>query len=112
MAAKTKAQVIFDNHKPAFVVLQYKDYLALTGQQKLLPDKPEFVPFVLSKYIKNPVRLKRIESGLSQKELAELLSVTQGYISRIESRNFQVTAALLDKVVATISKQKKIKRKK
>ncbi len=112
MATKTKAQVIFDNHKPAFVVLQYKDYLALTGQHSYLPDKPEFVPFVLSKYIKNPVRLKRIESGLSQTELAKLLGVTQGYISRIESRDFQVTAGLLDKVTAAINRQKKMKRKK
>ena len=43
----------------------------MTGQQTLSPDKPEFVPFVLSEYIKNPIRLKRIEAGLNQKELAK-----------------------------------------
>jgi DNA-binding XRE family transcriptional regulator len=107
-----QAQVIYNNDKPAFVVLQYKDYLALTGRQTL-SNKPEFVPFVLSEYIKNPVRLKRIEAGLNQKELAKLLGVTQGYISRIESRNFQVPAALLAKVTATISnKRKKTAKKK
>ena len=102
----SQAQVIYNNDKPAFVVLPYKDYLVLTGQQNL-GDKPEFVPFVLSEYIKNPVRLKRIESGLNQKELAKLLGVTQGYISRIESRDFQVPADLLNKVSSAINIGKK-----
>lgn len=107
----SQAQVIYSHDKPAFVVLPYKDYLAMTGQQKL--DKPEFVPFVLSEYIKNPIRLKRIEAGLNQKELAKLLGVTQGYVSRIESRAFQVPTALLNKVSDAISsgKKKSAKRK-
>ena len=106
----SQAQVIYSHDKPAFVVLPYKDYLAMTGQQKL--DKPEFVPFVLSEYIKNPIRLKRIEAGLNQKELAKLLGVTQGYVSRIESRGFQVPAALLDKVSAAINSRKKLTKRK
>jgi transcriptional regulator with XRE-family HTH domain len=70
------------------------------------------VPFVLSEYIKNPIRLKRIEAGLNQKELAKLLGVTQGYVSRIESRSFQVPATLLDKISHTLdSKKKSAKRK-
>ncbi len=109
----SQAQVIYNNDKPAFVVLPYKDYLVLTGQQNL-GDKPEFVPFVLSEYIKNPVRLKRIEAGLNQKDLAKLLSVTQGYISRIESRNYQVPSELLEKVSMAVgkTKHKKLQKKK
>ncbi len=106
----SEAQIIYNQDKPAFVVLPYKDYLKLTGQQKL--DKPEFVPFVLSEYIKNPIRLKRIEAGLNQKELAKLLDVTQGYVSRIESRGFQVTAELLDRVGLAIGTKKKKSAKK
>ncbi len=105
----SQAQIIYNNDKPAFVVMPYKDYLAMTGQQKL--DKSEFVPFVLSEYIKNTIRLKRIEAGLNQKELAKLLGVTQGYVSRIESRSFQVPSALLDKVSSAISSKKKISAK-
>jgi transcriptional regulator with XRE-family HTH domain len=73
----------------------------------------DYVPFVLSEYIKNPIRLKRIEAGLNQKELAKLLGVTQGYVSRIESRGFQVPVMLLDKASAAISsgKKKSTKRK-
>ncbi len=103
----SQAQVIYNNDKPVFVVLPYKDYLAMTGQQTLSPDKPEFVPFVLSEYIKNPIRLKRIEAGLNQKELAKLLGVTQGYISRIESRDFQVPSLLLEKVKTAINGKRK-----
>ncbi len=94
----TKAQVIFDNGKPRFVVLPYADYVALTGNDaKPLPDDNEFVPFVLSDYIKNPIRVMRIEAGINQEQLAKRLDVTQGYISRIEGRNFQVSAKLLER---------------
>ena len=70
------------------------------------------VPFVLSEYIKNPIRLKRIEAGLNQKELAKLLGVTQGYVSRIESRSFQVPTTLLDKVSNAIDSKKKYAKRK
>ncbi len=102
----SKAQVIFDNGKPAFVVLRYQDYVRLTGEKPTQePDKAEFVPFVLGDYIKNPIRLKRIECGLTQESLAKLLGVTQGYVSRIESRNFKVSTNLMDKITAAINKQ-------
>lgn len=101
-----KAQVIFDHGKPAFVVLSYKDYLRLTGDKvEQQSDDAESVPFVLGDYIKNPIRLRRIEAGLNQEQLAKLLNVTQGYISRIESRNYVVTDTLMQRVVAAIAKR-------
>ncbi len=103
----TKAQVIFDNGKPRFVVVPYADYVALTGNAaKPLPGDNELVPFVLSDYIKNPIRVMRIEAGINQEELAQRLGVTQGYISRIESRNFQVSAELLARVNAALTPHK------
>jgi ribosome-binding protein aMBF1 (putative translation factor) len=102
---KTKPQVIFDNGKPAFVVLRYEDYIRLAGEDAQ-PNDNEFVPFVLGDYIKNPIRVARIEAGLSQQELASLLAVTQGYVSRIEGRNFKVTNELLNRVKSTISKER------
>jgi predicted transcriptional regulator len=68
----------------------------------------------LSNYIKNPIRLKRIEAGLNQQRLAKLLGVMQGYISRIESRNYQVTNALMERMKSALTKkgnksQKKVK---
>ena len=102
-----KAQVIFDNGKPRFVVLPYADYVALTGDDvKHMPDDNEFVPFILSDYIKNPIRIMQIEAGINQKELANRLGVTQGYVSRIQSRNFQPSAELLARVNEALTPRK------
>lgn len=47
----------------------------------------QYVPFILEDYVKNPLALARINAGVSQKELAKLLKVSQAYISKIESSN-------------------------
>lgn len=92
----TKPQIIYEHDKPAFVVIPYSDYVELTGTAKSEDD--EYVPFVISDYIKNPIRIARIEAGLSQAQFAERLGVTQGYVSRIEGRNFKATDKLMIKV--------------
>ena len=48
-------------------------------------DDDEYVPFILEDYVSNPVALARINAGVTQKELAKLLKVTQAYISKLES---------------------------
>jgi DNA-binding XRE family transcriptional regulator len=104
-----RPQIIFDNGEPAFAVIPYDEYVALTANLRARPKTKddEYVPFVLSDYIKNPVRVARIEAGLTQKELAKLLKVTQGYVSRIESRNFKVTPALTNRVAKAIRGRRK-----
>ncbi|MCX7170499.1 MAG: helix-turn-helix transcriptional regulator, partial [Proteobacteria bacterium] len=94
-----RAQIIFDEGKPAFAVIPYDEYVALTVNKAKKPKTKddEYVPFVLNDYIKNPIRVARVEAGLTQKELARRLKVTQGYISKIEGRNFDVTPALMDR---------------
>jgi ribosome-binding protein aMBF1 (putative translation factor) len=91
-----KPQIIYEQDKPAFVVIPYADYIELTSSTKF--DDNEHVPFVLSDYIQNPIRVARIEAGLSQMQLAERLGVTQGYVSRIEGRNFKISDKLMLKV--------------
>lgn len=104
---KAKPQVIFDQGKPAFVVLRYEDYLTLAGGElECLPDDAELVPFVLTDYISNAIRVARIEAGFNQQQLAKLLGVTQGYVSRIESRGFKVTDELLERVRSAIAKRR------
>lgn len=96
----TKTQIIFDAGKPAFAVIPYDDYLALTVNKARKPasSEDELVPFVLGEYIKNPIRAARVDSGLTQQELAKRLNVTQGYISKIEGRNFEVSELLTNRV--------------
>ena len=95
-----KPQIIYEHDKPAFVVIPYDDYLELTNQDK---EEDEFIPFKLDDYIQNPIRVARIQANLSQQELAERLSVTQGYISRIEGRNFKVSDKLMHKIKSVLS---------
>ena len=64
----------------------------------------EYMPFVLSDYITNPLRVARIEAGLSQQDLAVRLGVTQGYVSRIEGRNFKVSDKLMLKIKKALAK--------
>lgn len=96
-----KPQIIYEQGKPAFVVIPYADYIEMTSPTK--SDDGEYVPFVLSDYIQNPIRVARIEAGLSQAQLAERLGVTQGYVSRIEGRNFKVSDILMLKVTTALA---------
>lgn len=95
-----KPQIIYEHDKPAFVVIPYSDYIELTSTTQTEDD--EYVPFVISDYIKNPIRIARIEAGLSQAQFADRLGVTQGYISRIEGRNFKPTDKLMLKVTQAL----------
>jgi DNA-binding XRE family transcriptional regulator len=103
---KNEPQIIYENGKPAFAVIPYAEYIALTVNQARQPktEDDQFVPFVLSDYIKNAIRVARVEAGLTQAELAERLGVTQGYISKIEGHNFKVSTALLDRVGTALRK--------
>lgn len=67
-----------------------------------VPSDNEFVPFVLADYINNPVALARIQAGLTQKQLAARLNVSQAYVSKIE-RQVKVTAALCGRVNQALS---------
>lgn len=99
-----RPQIIFDEGKPAFAVIPYEEYVALTINKAKKPKTKgdEYVPFLLSDYIKNPIRVARVDAGLTQKELAKRLNVTQGYISKIEGRNFEMTPALMNRVTKAI----------
>lgn len=98
-----KPQIIYEHGKPAFAVIPYEDYLALTGGKAANDDDEEFVPFMLGDYIKNPVRAARIEAGVTQEELAARLGVTQGYISKIEGRNYKVSDKLMKRVKVALA---------
>lgn len=71
-----------------FVLLPIRCYKSLKTQiDKYIAQEEddEYVPFVLEDYVSNPVALARINAGVTQKELAKLLKVTQAYISKLES---------------------------
>lgn len=98
-----QAQVIFDQGKPVFVVVPYRDYIALTGEDLVQKEgDAEFVPFQVGDFIRNPIKVARIEAGISQAELAIRLDVSQGYISKIEGHGHTVTERLMKRVKAAL----------
>lgn len=60
-------------------------------------NKDEYVPFVLEDYVKNPIALARINAGVTQKELARLLRISQAYVSKLESSR-KVSARAMSRV--------------
>ncbi len=101
-----KTQVLFDKGRPVFVVLPYEDYLTLTRGKVVRVEDDEFIPFRMGDYIKNPIRVLRVEAAMRQDELARLLGVSQGYVSRIEGRGFMVGDALLKRVRQAVRKRR------
>lgn len=66
----------------------------------------DYVPFIAEDYISNPVALARIKAGITQKELAGLLNVSQGYISKLESQQ-SVSPKALNNVINAIQAHRK-----
>jgi len=54
-----KPQIIYENERPAFVVLPYQDYMKLAAEDE------ELIPFELTNYIADPIKAARIEAGLT-----------------------------------------------
>lgn len=96
--------------KAEYVLLPINVYNSLRGEiENILKKKysdDDYVPFELTDYVDNPVVLARIYAGMTQKELAKKMNVTQAYISKLEAQH-KVTAKVLKKVKAAIDSVKK-----
>lgn len=92
--------------KVEYVLLPVATYHALrhqiTEQLKHTQKSEDYEVFDPAEYIDNPVALARIQAGITQEELAKLMSVTQAYISKIENQQ-TASVKLLSKVHAALS---------
>jgi predicted transcriptional regulator len=59
--------------------------------------RSECVPFDPADYVDNPVALERIKAHTRRAELAEMLGVSQAYISKVENQD-SVSPKLLARV--------------
>jgi len=94
--------------KVEYVLLPVATYHALrlqiTEQLKHTQESEEYEMFDPADYIDNPVALARIQAGITQEELAKLMSVTQAYVSKIENQE-RVTAKMMQKVTTAITEK-------
>jgi len=92
-----KPQIIYENERPAFVVLPYQDYIQLAA------DDDELIPFDVGDYIANPLKAARIDAGLTQVDLAARLKVSQAYIAKVEAPSYKPTDKLRKRVDEAIT---------
>ncbi len=69
----------------------------ITEQLRQAQKNENYVIFDPIDYVDNLVALARIQTGITQAELAELINITQAYISKIENQE-KVSIKLLNKV--------------
>lgn len=93
--------------KVEYVLLPISIYNALQNEieakLKKIKSNDDYVPFDPADYVDNPIALARIQVGVTQKKLAELMDVTQAYVSKIENQE-KVTPKLLKKAKDALSK--------
>src|SRR5260221_4017500 len=84
---------------PEYVLLPILIYSRLQRQidKEISKNKEEYELFDVGDYIDNPVALARIKKHLTQQELAQMMGVSQAYISKIESQT-KVSHKLIKKV--------------
>jgi ribosome-binding protein aMBF1 (putative translation factor) len=94
--------------KVEYVLLPIAAYQALrhqiTEQLKQAKENEDYEVFDPADYIDNPVALARIQAGITQEELAKLMSVTQAYVSKIENQE-KITAKIMQKVTKAIAEK-------
>jgi len=104
-------QVIKKKHKADYVIIPYNEFLEYADEdlidaayiQEVLSDPIDgkIIEFNFEDYVNNPVHLCRLRVGLSQKELAKKMNVSQAYISKLEKME-TVSAKALKKVSESI----------
>ena len=81
-------QIINNKHNQAeYALLPIKLYRSLEPQIKEAQLNDEFVVFNLDDFVTNPVANIRIKKGLTQKQLATKMEVSQAYISKLEQQS-------------------------
>jgi len=66
----------------------------------------DYVAFDPADYVDNPVALARLKAHMRQSELAELLGVSQAYISKVENQE-SVSPRMLSRVKDAIKQHRK-----
>jgi len=97
--------------KPEYVLLPVAVYKVLHQpierelKRQQAKDTDDFEPFDPADYVDNPIALARIKAHVRQKELADLLGVSQAYISKVENQE-KVSPRLLARVRSVLKESR------
>ena len=114
----SKPQIIYQDGKPAFAVLPWKQYAffkkrvdeaELTDAELVTLadlDDDEVIPMYVSERLsagEHPVKVFREYRDMTQKKLAETVGISPEYVSRIESREKQGSIDTLKAIAEALS---------
>lgn len=104
MNAPTNIQVIRQDGHPAFVVIPYDEYIKI--RRPFIPEDGESVPndvvwLTIDKGYAI-IRAWREYLGLTQKDVAEKMGITQAALSQMESGEKKLRKATLEKLAAAL----------
>ena len=104
MNTPTDIQIITQNGHPVFVVIPYDEYIRL--RRPFIPDDGESVPndvvwLTIDKGF-TLIRAWREYLGLTQKEVAEKMGITQAALSQMEAGEKKLRKATLEKLAVAL----------
>ena len=104
MNTPTDIQIITQNGHPVFVVIPYDEYIRL--RRPFIPDDGESVPndvvwLTIDKGY-TLIRAWREYLGLTQREVAEKMGVTQAALSQMETGEKKLRKATLEKLAGAL----------
>ncbi|WP_300668218.1 helix-turn-helix transcriptional regulator [Desulfoluna sp.] len=109
MNAPINHQIIKDETgKPAFVVISYNDYLNLTGnpRPKKRRNESDYIPHeIVDKHLgdgKSLVRSWREHLHLTQREMGQLMNITQAAYSHMEKPNANLQPETLTRIASAL----------
>ncbi|MCK9224149.1 MAG: helix-turn-helix transcriptional regulator [Candidatus Muirbacterium halophilum] len=107
-------QIINEDNIAKFAVINWNDFINLAEILKKNSDIDLLKDFEIDNSIKNkdnsflnPLKKFRLENDLSQKELAEILEVSQPYIAKLEKKH-SISNKTMEKIEKSVSKNSSV----
>lgn len=98
-------QTIMQGGKPAFVVIPYDEYMALTGERPRIPEGNGIPHAVVSAMVDNDwslLRAWREYLGMTQKEVADRAGISQAALSQMETWSQKMRKGTREKLAAAM----------
>ncbi|MFO1431160.1 MAG: helix-turn-helix transcriptional regulator [Candidatus Competibacteraceae bacterium] len=105
MNAPTNVQTIWQDGKPAFVVIPYEEFVRLFPQTPRIPEGDAIPHEVVKLHIQgnmSMVRAWREYLGLTQEQVATSMGISQAALSQMENPGARLRRKTLEKLAAAL----------